>query len=482
MHLPVRLAGVALLVAAVATPGAAQHAPVPPSTWAITGARIEPVSGPAIAKGTIVIRDGLIVAVGANVAAPADARLIDGSGMTVYPGLIDAAGSLGFPSGNAGGGGGGGGGGAASRATAPNSNYGPGMQAELRAVDQLDPSATAFTAARGAGVTAALTAPAAGIFRGTSALIALRDAPVGELVIRDGIAQHIGFSRGGGGGFGGGGGYPGSLMGVFAQLRQELLDAQHYRDLQAAYARNPRGMVRPDHDPTLAALQPVIAGTQPVVLFANSEREIIRALDLAAEFGLRPIIAGGTEAWKVADRIKAANAPVLLSIDFPRKSAGGGAAAGRGGRSGADSTPEPLRVLRDRVDQPKGAGRLAAAGVRVAFVSGNDYGELPANLRRAVEGGLDKAAALRAMTLEPATLFGVADRLGTIEAGKIANLTLVTGDLFEAGGKVSQVFIDGERYEIPAAATPAAQAPRRAPASAEDDRAAGTDDHDHPAR
>src|SRR5690606_37057425 len=122
------------------------------STWAITGARIEPVSGPAIAKGTIVIRDGLIVAVGANVAAPADARLIDGSGMTVYPGLIDAAGSLGFPSGNAGGGGGGGGGGAASRATAPNSNYGPGMQAELRAVDQLDPSATAFTAARGAGV------------------------------------------------------------------------------------------------------------------------------------------------------------------------------------------------------------------------------------------------------------------------------------------------------------------------------------------
>jgi imidazolonepropionase-like amidohydrolase len=360
------------------------------------------------------------------------------------------------------------------------------MQAELRAADQLDPGSSSFTAARGAGVTAALTAPPAGIFRGTSALIALRDAPVPELVIRDGIAQHIGFSRGGGGGFGGGGGYPGSLMGVFAQLRQELLDAQHYRDEQAAYARNPRGMARPDHDPTLAALQPVIAGTLPVVMFANSEREILRALDLAAEFGLKPIIAGGTEAWKVADRLTAADVPVLLSIDFPRKTAagagatGGRGAGGGGGRGAADSTPEPMRVLRDRVDQPKSPGRLAAAGVRVAFVSGNDYGELPANLRRAVEGGLDKAAALRAMTLAPATLFGVADRLGTIETGKIANLTLVTGDLFETGGRVAQVFIDGERYEIPAAAPPAAQAPRRGPpASAQD---AGDDDHDHPSR
>ena len=464
MFLPARrLAGAAALAAVLAVPSVAQRPPSPPATWAITGARLVPVSGPAIAKGTIVVRDGLIVALGADVTPPADARVIDGTGLTVYPGLIDGYTALGMPSG--GGGGGGGGAAAQARATAPNSNYDAGLQAEQRAVDLLAPTATSFTAARGAGFTAALTGQASGIYRGSSALIALRDAPVNALVIADGISQNIGFSRGGGG-FGGGGGYPGSLMGVFAQLRQQLLDARHYRDLVAAYARSPRGMTRPSHDPTLEALQPVLAGTQPVVMAAGSEREVRRALAFAAEFNLTPVIAGGSEAWKAADALAAARAPVLLDIDFPRRTAagGGGAAAGGrgggggGGRAASDSTPESMRVLRDRVERPKGAGILASAGVSLAITAGDDYADFLANLRRAVAGGLDEGAALRALTITPATLFGVADRLGTLEPGKIANLTVVTGDLFQEGGTVSQVFIDGERYEIPASETPRAAA------------------------
>lgn len=481
MHLSVRLAGAAALGALLAPAGAAQHPPVAPSTWAITGARIEPLSGPAIARGTVVIRDGLIAAAGADVTAPPDARVIDGSGLTVYPGFIDAYGSLGMPSAT---GGGGQGGGAQARRGAPNSTHGIGMQAEMRAVEELEPGATAFTAARGAGFTAALTAQASGIFRGTSALIALRDGPVPSLVIRDDVAQQIGFSRGGGGGFGGGGGYPGSLMGVFAQLRQQLLDATHHRDLTAAYARNPRGMERPAADPTLEALQPVIAGTMPVVMWANSEREVLRALDLAAEFRLTAMIAGGSEAWKARGRLRAANVPVLLDIDFPRRTA---AAGGRTAARTAE-TPEPpeaLAVLRSRVEQPKGAGRLAAAGVRLALHSGNDYTDFLANLRRAVEGGLDRERALRALTIDAATLFGVADRLGTIEPGKIANLTIVSGDLFAEGGRISQVFIDGERYEIPAPASGGPQQARRGqdaePADTRDATAAA-DLHDHPSR
>ncbi|MEO8478305.1 MAG: amidohydrolase family protein [Gemmatimonadota bacterium] len=479
MHLSVRLTGVAALAVLLAPPSSAQHPAVPPTTWAITGARIEPASGPVIDKGTIVIRNGLIAAVGADVRAPADARIVDGDGLTVYPGLIDASSSLGMPSRGGGGGGGGGFGGGGGGATqtptrtgALNSNYAVGMQAEMRAATELEPAANAFKAAHGAGFTAALTAQSSGIFRGTSAVITLRDAPVPALIVRDGVAQHIGFSRGGGGG------YPGSLMGVFAQLRQELLDAQHYRDLKAAYARSPRGMNRPDHDPTLEALQPVLAGTIPVVMAANSEREITRALDLAKEFGIKPIIAGGREAYKVTDRLRAENVMVLLDIDFPRRT------APTGGRADTSVTPEPERmdVLRDRVELPKSPGKLAGAGVRFVIASGNDYTNFLANARHAVEAGLDPLRALKAMTIDPATLFGVGDRLGSIEVGKIANLTITKGGLFADSTKVTQLFVDGNQIEVSSAVTPAAGAadtPRRG-APGNDSQTERTDaSHDH---
>ncbi|HRP07063.1 MAG TPA: hypothetical protein PLL69_01115, partial [Gemmatimonadales bacterium] len=308
MKLLVRIAGVAAIGGCLAAPLMAQHPPVSPGTWAIQGARIEPVSAPAIANGTVVIRDGLIVAAGASVAVPADARVIDGAGLTVYPGFIDSYGSLGIPSQQQGGGQAGAQA-AAGRRSAANSRYASGLQSEVRASAELDPADDAFDSARSAGITAALTAIPSGVFRGSSVLIALGGGSPAELVIRDDVAQHIGFSRGGG--FGGGGGYPGSLLGVFAQLRQQLLDAGHWRDLNAAAARNPRGNQRPAHDPSLEALQPVIAGTRPVVMQANTAREIDRALKLAREFNLKPIIADGREAGKVADQLRAAGADVL---------------------------------------------------------------------------------------------------------------------------------------------------------------------------
>jgi imidazolonepropionase-like amidohydrolase len=450
-----RLTGLATLAAVLVSPSAAQRPSTVPSTWAITGARIVPVSGRDIAKGTIVIRNGLIEAVGANVEAPAGARLIDGTGMTVYPGFIDSYGSLGLPSGNGAAGGNQGGQATPAPNLAPNSRYAAGMQAEIRAVDLLAPPANAFKSAREAGFTAALTAQARGIFRGTSALISLSDNSVNELVVADGVTQNLGFSRGGGGGFGGGGGYPSSLMGVFAQLRQQLLDAGTYRDARAAYARDPNGKVRPSHDPTLEALQPVLTGERPVIFAANTEREIRRALSFSKEFGLNAIIAGGTQASGAAEELASAGVPVLVNVDFPRKTApggdrttGGGGGGRTGGRAAAADTPESMRVLRDRVERPKVAGRLAAAGVQVALVSGNEYGDFVSNLRRAVAGGMSADDVLKSITLVPATMFGVADRLGTIEAGKIANLTIVSGDLFAEGGEVSQVFVDGARFDF----------------------------------
>ncbi len=367
MSLSVRLAGIVASGLLLAPGLTAQRTNAEPlRTWAITGARVVPVTGPTLERGTIVIRGGVIAAVGANVPVPADAQVIDGAGLTVYPGFIDAYSSLGMPS--AGGQGGGQGAAAAQAAAArpnlaPNSTYGAGLQPEITAASALTVEYNTFDQARAAGLTAALTAPSGGVFRGQSAVVALGAGAPAALVVASPVAQHLGFSRGGGGFGGGGGGYPGSLLGVMAQLRQQLLDAQHYGAQSAAYARNPRGMARPVHDPSLEALQPVIKGEQPVIFFANTEREILRALDLGKEFGLRLMIAGGNEAWKVADRLKADNVPVLLSVNFPRRAAGGGGAGGGGGfgggafgggGAGAAGQPEALSLLTSRLEQPSG--------------------------------------------------------------------------------------------------------------------------------
>ncbi|HEU4629596.1 MAG TPA: amidohydrolase family protein [Gemmatimonadaceae bacterium] len=445
----------AMLLVGVAAPSMAaaqlgvQQERNAPSTYAITNARIVPGTGATIERGTVVIRDGVITAVGASAAVPSDARTVDGTGLTVYPGFIEAFGSLGMPSRSNGNGGRGGRPGGGPQAFfrgqqqeqpdgAPNSLHPPGQQPEILAVDLLDPADDAFTAAQAAGFTAALTAPASGIFVGQSAVISLRDGAVQELVLRSPVAMHIGFttSRGFGGGF------PNSLLGVFAALRQMLLDAQHYAAVQAAYTANPRGRARPELDPSLAALQPALARQMPVVMTANSEREIARALDLAKEFNLRAVIAGGQEAYKIADRLKAENVPVLLSMDFPERPA----------RRGPDAEPEPLRVLRERVEAPRTPARLVDAGVQVALQSGGGYDDFLANLQRAVENGLSRQAALRALTVAPAELFGLGDRLGTVEAGKIANLTLVRGDVFEPGATVTQLFVDGRPVTVRAAA------------------------------
>jgi imidazolonepropionase-like amidohydrolase len=424
-----------------------------PSTYAITNARLVPVSGPAIERGTVVVRNGLIAALGAGVAVPADARVIDGAGLTVYPGFIDGYSTLGTApartAGQGGGGGGGGGGLAAFGAQAtPASTAGRlvvhpvGLSPEATAVAQLRVDAEAFAAAQAGGVTAALTAPTTGILQGQSALITLGDDP-SALVVKAPVAQHVGFTpvRGGG--------YPNSLLGVFSALRQMLLDAQHYRDEQAAYARNARGMNRPTYDAALDALQPVLARTQPVVMRADSKREIERALDLAKEFNLRVIIAGGTEAHLVADRLKAENVPVLLSANFPR----------RPQTQSADADPEPLRVLRERVEAPRAPARLAQAGVRFAMQSGGltNGAELLANVQKAVENGLTADQAARALTLAPAEILGVNDRLGSLEVGKIANLTLMRGALGTSGARVAQLFIDGKPVTVRAAATPATE-------------------------
>ena len=420
-------------------------------TYAITNARIVSVSGPIVERGTVVIRNGLIAAAGANISAPPDARVIDGTGLTVYPGLIDSYTSLALP--EAAPGPSPAGGGAAAflllQAQArpspggPNSTQPAGLQPEVMVEDTIRSSGTDIESSRNIGITTALSAPRSGIWMGQSALINLSGETPQAMIVRSPVAMHVSFTplRGS---------YPGSLMGVFAQLRQMMLDAQRYRDSMQIYERNPRGIRRPEADRSLAALVPVIEGRMPVVMLANSEREISRALDLAAEFKLKLIIAGGREAERVADRLAKQNVPVLLSLNLPRRTTA----------AMPEADPEPLRTLRERVAAQQTAGKLAKAGVRFAFQSGSlgNISDLMVNANRTIENGLSAADALRAFTIWPAEIFSVANQLGSIEAGKIANLTVTRGDLFDRNSRVAHVFIDGRPIDLRAAtATPTAE-------------------------
>lgn len=416
------------------------------NTYAITNARIVTVSGSTIEKGTIVIRDGLIEAVGANVSAPADARVIDGNGLSIYPGLIDANTNLGIPQVQRPQGQGGPGGGQQQQqqqqpaASASSTNYPVGLQPDISAMDLIRAGNQQFEQQRNAGITTALTAPRDGIFTGQSAVINLAGETVTQMTVRSPYGLHVVFTplRGVG--------YPASLLGTFSAMRQMLLNAQHLKDANAIYEKNPKGLQRPEQDKSLLALIPVVEGKMPLVMNANSEREIVRALDLADEFKLKAVIAGGVESWKVAERLKKMNVPVLLSINFPKRTTA----------SVPEADPEAMSVLRARVEAPKTAGKLAAAGVRFAFQSGGmtNMNDFIANAAKTTENGLSKDAAIRAMTLGAAEILGVADRTGSIEAGKIANLTITRGDIFSKDAKVTHVFIDGVMFENKTPATP----------------------------
>jgi len=419
--------------------GASAHA----QSYAVTNARIVTVSGNTIEKGTVVVRNGLIESVGANVRVPADARVFDGAGLTVYPGFIDTLTSVGVPAPTPRPQGQGQGAAATAQqqASQGNSNYPAGLRPEVVVMDDLRGGDGQFETNRNAGFTTAVTVGRTGIFNGQSAIINLAGDTPSTLIVKAPFAQHISFVTIPGQ-------YPGSLLGTFSALRQMFLDAQRLQDHQKLYAADPRGIKRPDADPSLEALIPVLAGQIPVVFNANRENEIVRALDLVREFKLRAIIAGGQEAWKAADRLKAQNVPVLLSLNFPKRTA---AAA-------ADADPDTLDLLRFRAETLKAAARLHQAGVRFAFQSGGatNLADIFANAGMAVENGLSKDVAVRAMTLGAAEILGVSDRLGSIEPGKIANLAVVRGEIFGKDRFVSHVFVDGKLFEQKEPQRPAA--------------------------
>lgn len=403
-------------------------------SYTVTNARIVTVSGAVIERGSIVVRDGLIDAVGANVAAPADTIVIDGSGLTIYPGLIDSASNLGMPvpQGMSQGGSFGMGGGTQAPLDGL-SNYPAAMRPETLAIDAFKSGDAQFEAARNAGFTTAVVSGRTGIFPGASLVVNLAGERVSAMSIKSPASQNITFTTAGGGV------YPGSLLGTFSALRQMFLDAKRQQDIEKIYAADPKSIRRPELDASLTSLYPVIDRKMPVVFNVSRERDIERALNFAKEFNLKAVISGGQEAWKLAARLKAEDVPVLLSLNFPKRTAS--AAPG--------SDPETLAMLRSRVEIPKGAAKLVTAGVKVAFQTGGatNLNDVFENAEKTVESGLSKDVAVRAFTLTPAEIFGVASTTGSIEKGKIANLVAVRGDIFGKDRTVTHVFVDGKLFE-----------------------------------
>jgi hypothetical protein len=406
-----------------------------PQYFAIRGARVVPVSGPAIDDATIVVARGVILAVAKDAPIPADAWVIEGKGLTVYPGLVDAFTDVGLPP-----------------APAPAAGSDPGPRRSTgdaargpedrpsstpwrNAADEVSLSDKRIESWREAGFTTVVSSPKTGFFPGQAAVLDLAGDRPGDLVVKSPVALPVSIRATGG--FGSG--FPDSLMGVLGYEHQVFVDTEWLTKAEAAYEKNPKGTARPRYDRTSAAIADALEDHALVLLSGNSALDIRRALELTNRWNLNAGIYGGQAGYEVAEEIAARKIPVLVDLKWPE--------------SEKDSDPDvapSLRTLRFRDRAPSTPATFAKAGVKFAFYSGAITApkDLVKAVKKTIDAGLTPDAALRALTLSPAEIFGVADRLGSIEKGKIANLVVTDGDLFNEKTKIKYVFVDGRRFQI----------------------------------
>ncbi len=417
-----------------------------PQYFAIRGAKIVSVSGPPVENATLVMAHGVITAIGKDITIPPDAWIIEGKGLTVYPGLFDSFTDVGLPSaapapGGASEGGGGG------RRAAPTGEISrgpedrPGSTPWRSAADEVSLSDKRIETWRNGGFTTVVSAPKGGMFPGQGAVLDLAGERASEMVVKTPVAIPVSFQPGGG--FGN---FPGSLMGVLAYIHQVWLDTYWSADAQAMYEKNPRGVARPRYDHTEAVLSAALESHPLVLIPANNSIQLRRALQLVDLWKLNDVdhvdgaIYGAQMAYEVADEIAAKKPPisVLVNVKWPE------------GEKDTDPDDKPsLRTLRFRDKAPSSPAALAKAGVAFAFYDGGITApkDILKAVKKSIDAGLSPDAALRALTLSPAEIFGVSDRLGSLENGKIANLVVTDGDLFDEKTKIKLVFVDGKRFE-----------------------------------
>jgi imidazolonepropionase-like amidohydrolase len=417
-----------LLIAAFALPillwtmVAGVSAQGPADSYVIKNARIITVTGPVIENGSLFISNGKIAEVGKSVNAPRSARVIDASGLSVYPGMIDSGTETGLTE-------------ISSVAGSVDTTEIGDNNANIHVDVAIRPDSSHIPVTRVNGITTVLAEPRGTLIAGTSALINLDGWVPKEMILKSPVAMHIvwpgaevrggefaGFERG-----------QRSIVEArreqdkkIEDLRKILQDARSYAAARDSAARD-SSVPKPDMDLRLEALAPVVRGQLPVVILAGTERDIKRAVEFAGEMKLKMILSGGTEAYKVADLLKSKGIPVLVG---------------------------PILRLPENEDDPydtpfANAGMLSKAGVKIAFqtLDSAHVRDLPYHAGMAAAFGLPRDEALKAVTIYPAEIFGVADKIGSIEQGKIANLIVTDGDPLEIRTQIKHLFIDG--HEIP---------------------------------
>jgi imidazolonepropionase-like amidohydrolase len=391
------------------------------ATFAIRNATIHPVSSAPIPNGTIVFSGGLIRAIGRDVAAPSDATVIDGTGLSVYPGLIDSGTAIGLTE-------------ISSVAGSNDVNELGDLNSNARAAVAINPHSNLIPVARVNGITAVVTAPGGGLISGQAALIQLAGWTPEEMVLKDPVGMVINFPR--------------IRTSSFFDLPQ---DEEAEKEAKKAYGKqldklrdvirdaraygkawDARGRAtttpRFDRDLILETMVPVVQGRLPLIVQANLEEDIRAAIRFAQEVDLKMILAGGADVQKVLDELKRRDIPVLLG---------------------------PIWQVPPREDDPydliyTNAAALHQAGVRFAIQTSDahDVRNLPYQAASAAAFGLPREVALRAITIQPAEILGVADRIGSLEVGKMANLFVTDGDPLEIMTQVKHLFIAGEPISL----------------------------------
>ncbi len=399
-------------------------------TYAIVDCKIIPVSSTPVEKGVIIIRNGLIESIGSSERSdpPEDAEVIKAEGLCAYPGLIDAhthffleapkeerqpARTL-----------------AAGAQQLPEKDW--AEQVEIMAFKLLKPKKSDIEELHKAGITTVLVAPEKGIFTGQSVLVNINGEEKEPMVIQNPIALHVNFitERGR---------YPSSLMGTMAFLKQSFLDTEYYSSYKSRFWESSLGMKRLSYDPYLEALFPYIVQKKPVFFNCANQEDIKRALRLIKEFKLNGFLTGANEAWRVADHIKEANVHLLISLDFKPPSTSIYFRKGEEIKKKAEEEIYPTNPASLHKQEIPFA--LTSLGIQKAS-------DIVKNIQKAIKAGLPKDEALKAMTIVPARMLGVSSFMGDLEPGKIANIILTDGQIFDEKTKVKRVFVDGLSFEI----------------------------------
>lgn len=399
-------------------------------TYLLKNARLEFADGRLVERTNVLVRDGKIQSIGGPVGASGSLEEVDLSGMTIYPGFISGYSSSGLtipqppapgtpPE---------------SRTTAPPTTWDgnrKGIRADVFAADCFKPDG--LTDFYKQGILAGLADSSIGTIRGTAAVVAYRAK---DPVLNRAFAMDIGWRPNGTGGSSQG--YPSTLMGGIALVRQTIWDARVYAQKKAAGAS-------PAADPVYDALAPAATGQMPFLADSDTDREWARAASLAREFGASLIVKSARDITLSLDDIKAAGFPVLLRIDFPDEPVKPNPSPGE------DATPDA--IFQDRVDawkvRSQAAKRYFEAGIKFAFsAEGGSIDDFLSNVRRTIAAGLPRLAALKALTVDAASILGISDRYGEIAEGRPASFVVMNGDFAKAETKVTMVFVDGEKIDF----------------------------------